>query len=441
MGFDVCLQDLASYGGKRGMNLQRGGGRDRRALRPRSFLEEALPMNKFAALILAVSIFATGFGIWYYAEAYLHVGSAIEPPRANIEEPADFSARKKPPRLRITVPTLANRQGTDDMPSLPGFDDANGRQDEGRTGSVDGNFDHFAAMPPALLLEAAVGAVRNSDTKVLNASVNDMVARVRAGDDELIHSISATWHSLTSSEKVFLVRLLGRMPSEASVEAMLDIASASANESPAVRSAAIDTIAHIGVGVDDLYLRQALAQVLGQSLNDVAAVDESFTVAVASGLSRLSTAPAVASILEFLGEQEVSNSDGPEGDYVFQNIAATLKNVHSPDGLEPLQTLLLQDPNLDTNLGRVGGDALAAISIPEATAAILEWAAGQKNQASQQQAMIWLEQITSKQSLDLLQVFVRETTDFDPAFRQNLSELADQLLSQAQPRLVEGIGG
>jgi hypothetical protein len=83
-------------------------------------------------------------------------------------------------------------------------------------------------------------------------------------------------------------------------------------------------------------------------------------------------------------------------------IANALREVRDVDAVTPLSSRLEQDPQLKGRASKVSGDALTAMSRPEATDALLRWAANIEGADLRDQAFVWFAQVQTEPSLNVL---------------------------------------
>ena len=395
-------------------------------------------MGKIAAPIMALAIAVVGVGIWYYVT----LPTPAEDSLKVVVETADRQIEKRPGSLKIqesrpstVMPNSVKKEEmVDNSVTLPETFEERVRAERARINST---LDYITPLSSEDVLASIIDALRGTDNILLNVAANELVSRVRRGDDLPVDLIDYAWDEFSSEEQAYLVKLLGRMASEAAVQTLIDRALGPANEDRRVRNAALYTISNIGVGLNEVHLREILTPVLETSFISADPSDDALTVATALGLSTIGTAHGVATLLDYLEDHD----PGPAGEFeegdISYKVAAALKNVRNPEGIEPLQARLFQDPNLDGNISRVAGNALAAMRSPEAVAVLLDWAVGVEEEATRNQALAWFQQITTKRSLDQLLENVNSSEFLDPQLQSELNDLALQIQDRAQPGLID----
>ncbi len=392
-------------------------------------------MGRFAAPIMALATAVVGVGIWYYVTSTPDEGSL-----KIVVETADKQIKKRPGPLKIeesqppaVMPNSAKKEKMiDRRVTIPETFEERVTAERAR---IDGALADIAPLSSQEVLASIIDALRGTDSILLNVAANELIFRVRSGDDTPVYLIDAAWGEFSSEEQAYLVKLLGRMASEAAVQTLIDRALGPANEDRRVRKAALSTISNIGVGLNEVHLREMLTPVLETSFLSADPSDVELIVATSLGLSTIGTAHGVATLLDYLEGQDAGPAGEFEEDGVSYKVAAALKNVRNPEGIEPIQNRLFQYPNLTGNISRVAGNALAAMHMPGAVAVLFDWAVGVEDEATRNQALAWFQQITTKKSLEQLLENVNNSTFLDPQFGNELNDLALQIQNKAQPRL------
>jgi hypothetical protein len=275
-------------------------------------------------------------------------------------------------------------------------------------------------------------AFDESDDVTLNVAKNQLLARAKAGDQAATSAIVASLETAESALQEYLVRVLGEIATVDALRALIDVASHSRVTSERAERAALQTIAEIGQWRDESLPPEALSSLLERYFGAIPPQDTETLSAVARGLSSLGTAKGVNQVLEMLDQLQQNGSSGAD---TRSRLSEALREVRNPEAVPVLATRLQDDPRLTNATSRAAGDALAAMGDPQATEALLAWAAGVTDEASGEQAIKWFSETRDQGSLKLL-LEASHREDFrNPALKERLAALARQLRQRELPQL------
>lgn len=275
-------------------------------------------------------------------------------------------------------------------------------------------------------------AFDKGDDILLNAARNHLLVRAKAGDAAATAAIVASVDAAEHALQEYLVRTLGEIATTDALSALIDIARHTHIAHERAVRAAIQAIAEVGQWRDENVPAEELSALLEQYFSTVSPRETETFAAVARGLSSLGTARGVHPVLQMLDQLQREGSATAE---LRSRLSEALTEVRNPDAVSVLASRLQEDPGLSGETSRVAGTALAAMGDPQATRALLDWAAGITDQPGAEQALTWLSGIRDQPSLELLLQSSHRENFHNAALKQRLGDLARELSQRALPKL------
>ena len=278
------------------------------------------------------------------------------------------------------------------------------------------------------IAKALLEAIRSGDDVMLNVAKNELIARGRRGDDAAVQAIRSALAEAAPKLHAYLVGIIGEIATVGAVQSLLDILDGSTGQNTPVRYAALEAIGNIGRYREQNVPPEALSSPLESYFDTVAITDPDLLGAVARALSTVGTAEGVEKLLRFI---EVRGDNWPKA---VEQVQTALLQVRNPEAVAPLQTRLQQDTELRYTSARIAGESLAAMGDRHATEALLQWAAQVTGKAQIEQALAWLSEVRDQESLNLLLDAHERIRFHDPAMREGISALAEQIEKQSTPQ-------
>jgi hypothetical protein len=283
------------------------------------------------------------------------------------------------------------------------------------------------------LATALLQGYDENDDAILNVAKNQLVARAKAGDGTATSAIVASLDRAEPGLQEYLVRVLGEIATADALRALIDIANRTLAIGDRAVRAATHAIAEVGQWRDESVPPEDLSALLEPYFRAISPRDTETLSAVAQGLTTLGTPQGVSEVLQMLDQLQQA---GPSGKEARSRLSEALREVRNPASVPVLATRLQDDPGLTAETSRIAGDAMAAMGAPQATEALLNWAAGVTGAASTAQAVKWLSETREHRSLELL-LEVNRRADFrDPALKERLAALARELSKRARPSSI-----
>lgn len=275
-------------------------------------------------------------------------------------------------------------------------------------------------------------AFERADDVMLNAARNHLLVRAKAGNGAATVALVAGLDTAEPALQEYLVRTLGEIATTDALRALIDIASHTHAVHDRAERAALQAIAEVGEWRDENVPAADLSVLLERYFSTLSPGETEAIAAAARGLSTLGTAQGVSQVMQTFEQLQREGSGSTE---LRSRLSEALTEVRNPEAVPVLSSRLQEDSGLTGEISRVAGHALAAMGDPRATQALLDWAAGIVDEPSGKQAVTWLSSIRDPRSLEiLLQIGHRD--DFrNPALKQSLAALAQELRQREMPSL------
>lgn len=248
----------------------------------------------------------------------------------------------------------------------------------------------FQAYSTPRLLDALVTADSAGDRDAVLIALATLERRAQLGDDTVPRLLLDSLGRFSAEKRLALVKSLGRIASPAALDALFELTQPAT--APALRREALAEISRVGTHTYDngeypVELSPPLEQRLPQAMHD-----PEMLAAVAGGLASVGAASGVEALLDTMA----GHPDGPES----QIIARQLQAVRNPAAVPALAARLSDDGSAPAPVMEAAGDSLAAMGDPDATEALLNWAAQVEDERARMQALRWLGEVTDEASFE-----------------------------------------
>lgn len=246
----------------------------------------------------------------------------------------------------------------------------------------------------------------SGDRHLMVMQLNELVARARAGDGNALRLLALAARRFPAGQQAYLVAAVARVATPEALNSLLDLGRDTEATVSAARQAAREEIGDIGANLDEQGEFQAkLSPPLERQLPD-ALTDPDWLDAIASGIASVGTEAGVEALLNAAEQQP--------GSPAAKQIETALNQVRNPAATAPLARRLASDPTLRSSLTAASAKALATISAPAATEALLAWAVRIDDARTIETARTLLTQLADAESFELLQGAVNQRSFQNP---------------------------
>jgi hypothetical protein len=275
------------------------------------------------------------------------------------------------------------------------------------------------------LIEADAAGQRDTVLRL----ITELTAKAAGGDSAALASLVASLYRLPQEKRRYLMKALGRVGTPDALEQLLKIARSEDPRAASLRPEALEEIRRIGTHLTaDGEYPEELSPLLEQQLPTAVAPD--WLRAIAGGLSSVGSASGLEALLR--------NGETTGEPSAIRTIAEAVRSVRNPHAVPPLARQLQADPDFDHAITWPAAEALAAISHPDATKALLNWAAGAAGPAAVQRAARLFGALRDAESVTLLGSAAATRRFADPQMAATVDTVARSLALESQPQIDTG---
>jgi hypothetical protein len=262
--------------------------------------------------------------------------------------------------------------------------------------AVDESTLSLAERSPAELAEILERSLSHGDDLALNVARNQLLVRAKAGDAASLDALARLLGDAKGPLSSYIARILGEVATTGSLNLLVESAkTAGSNEN---KQAILTAMATIGEWTEPHHSTESMASILQAYMETLSIDDMEALTAVSRGLATLGSPTGVERVLALIKRLPANDRSLTEH---RQALADTLKEVRNPEAV-PVLAKALVDGAANAETAEVAGDALAAMGQPEATAALIDWAAVSQSSTTADTVVRWLAAVRDPKSLELL---------------------------------------